>query len=108
MMVLFKLLKVSRAVLARRSGDDEYCGCGISYIWATSPNDPLQEACAWHDAAYMKGSDEQQRFTRSVVDKTFLDKMLNIASDDWKLRARAYLYYGIVRLFGSTFWEGDK
>lgn len=102
-----KLFRVSGAVLANRGGgDDEYCGCGISHIWATSPNDPLQEACAWHDAAYLEGSDEQQRFTRRVVDKTFLDKMLNIAGGNWKLKARAYLYYYIVRAFGHYWWEG--
>lgn len=86
--------------------DDSQVGCGISSIWMTSNNDIFFPACEFHDSAYEKDSFLQKKFTRAAIDKMFLNQMLVIAEENILLKARAYLYYYIVRIFGGKYWEG--
>lgn len=87
--------------------DDPIAGCGISNIWLTRVDDPFKSACDWHDSAYESGSSEQQIYSRKTVDTIFLNIMLREASTLY-LKARAHLFYGLVRAFGGKYWEGEK
>lgn len=88
--------------------DDKAEGCGISKIWITSENDHFHRACSWHDSAYLEGSEASKYLSRKETDHRFLVQMLGIAKNDPMLKAKAYFYYGLVRLFGGVFWEGLK
>lgn len=92
--------------------EDSYIGCGLSKLWAT-PNgegtakaDPFTPACIAHDKAYTEGSFEQKWFTRKQTDQGLLYHMLEIADDNFLLQCKAYLYYGLVRMFAGSLWEG--
>lgn len=87
--------------------EDPYDGCGVG-IASTSKKDPFYESCRWHDATYSDGSIWQDKYSRETIDKHFLQQMLLIAGDSYGLKMRAYLYYGLARLFGSRLWEGNK
>lgn len=82
--------------------EPDRCGIGIA---STEKDDPFVTACHWHDHAYTERSWHETNLTRKDVDKQFLLQMLTIAGDNRILKARAYLYYSLARLFGSTFWE---
>lgn len=89
--------------------DDKDCGCGISKIWFTGSKDPLLAACLWHDIAYTRNSFQQRSgWNRARVDNEFLRQMLAIAAAHLSatMKARAYVYYGIVRAVGWRWWEG--
>lgn len=86
--------------------DDKAEGCGISKIWLTREDDPFRPACNWHDSAYLEGSEASKHLSRKETDRRFLIQMLDIAKSDAKLRLKAIIYYGLVRLFGGRFWEG--
>ena len=81
--------------------------CGIK-PFQTTEVDPFHSACVWHDLAYVEGSDQQLTSSRAEVDSEFLLKMLDLASGSRIERIRAYLYYGIARLLGAFFWEGES
>lgn len=85
--------------------DDKHEGCGISPL-ATGKRDPFFDACRWHDDAYVRNSWHQYNLKRKETDLYFLKQMLSIAGDNPFLRARAYLYYRLARIFGRRFWEG--
>lgn len=85
--------------------EDKYDGCGVSTIWATSEKDPFFEACKIHDSFYSKGSPAQSLMTRKEADKILLNNMLKVANTPI-LKAKAYLFYGIVRALGGFYWEG--
>lgn len=88
--------------------DDCHTGCGI-WPFITGANDPLIPACSWHDSAYMKNSSQQQMgLTRKQIDDCFLRQMLLIAGSCSGLKLRAQMYYRIVRLLGSLWWEGKE
>ena len=82
-------------------------GCGVGPL-TTSKEDIFYPACVWHDKAYTRGSKYQEYMSRGDVDDIFLSKMLDIAEDNATKTAKAFLYYGLVRIFGGIFWEGKS
>lgn len=88
--------------------EDKEQGCGISKLWMTPREDPFFSSCQMHDGMYTKGSPIQDLLSRKEADTLFLKHMLNNSRNDWRLKARAYLYYAIVRLIGGLWWEGKK
>ena len=81
--------------------------CGV-YPFETSSKDTFTKACKLHDLAYIEGSIEQKIFSRKEVDQIFLKQMLELSGESKLKKAKAYTYYGLVRLFGGVFWEGSK
>lgn len=68
---------------------------------------PFQPSFQMHDRIF--GSRERGfvgGFTRYEADRLLLDSMLRIARErkSTRLRAEAYVYYGLARAFGSLFW----
>jgi len=61
-------------------------------------------ACGNHDEAYRRGSG----VSRGAADQQFLNEMLSAAGSNLIAITGAYLYYGIVSLFGGLFYEGDQ
>lgn len=83
------------------SDEPEDSGCGISWLWQVT-NDPLKPACDWHDTIYEHRLDGVTTPPLAVVDAEFLRMMLNLAGDSWRLRARAYFYWALARVWGLT------
>jgi hypothetical protein len=83
--------------------DDDCCGDGW---FQTSLRDPFLWACRWHDLSYQFHKASKQK-TRATIDSEFLVKMLNIAKRkrSLRLKARAYVFYSLVRLFGWKAWN---
>ena len=98
--------KAIRDFYKSRSFEDPTVACGV-WPFTTGPNDPMLNACAWHDKAYEEGSWYQEHMTRREVDQMFLSQMLIIAKDSKTLKLRAYTYYAVVRALGWMFWEGE-
>lgn len=94
--------KVRRARLSLLPNDDAV-GCGISYIGLFEASSAFQAACAMHDLEFEKNEAGTQPKTRAQVDREFLDNMLAVAPT-FRLRARAYVYFGLARTFGGLFW----
>lgn len=63
--------------------------------------EPFLDACLIHDNRY-----GHQTSTRAAADKELLDNMLARSYSLWD-KARAYLFYGAVRLLGGPIWR-DK
>lgn len=68
----------------------------------------FHEACNEHDWDYTTHRDESgNRITRLDADNRFLKNMRQ-ASPNWFVKnTLPFLYYGAVRLFGSTYWESN-
>jgi len=84
--------------------DRDICGFGILSL---PPEHPFTQACARHDRWYVRKSLEEQTPGRRRVDDLLLREMLHIAKEEksFKLKAQAYLYFGIAKLVGKIFWE---
>lgn len=78
-------------------------GVGIAWLWFIADH-PFHVPAVWHDQQYVLQEHGQQSFTRKQVDRIFYVECLNIAGDDWKLKAQAKLFYGIVRALGWCWW----
>lgn len=78
--------------------------CGIGPL-STGEDDPFIRMCEIHDKSFVLKEQGQETLSRKEVDDRFLRAMLIRAGDNWRLRARAYLYYGIARAFGGPFWK---
>lgn len=87
------------------SKDTEGTGCGIK-PFMTDKNDPFYDACSWHDQTYTQNSWQQLNFRRKIIDQIFYKQMLEIAGSNPLLKAKAWLYYKLARIFGARFWEG--
>lgn len=74
-------------------------GLGVSWLWKLSDNHPFYRAGVKHDRAY----DLKIEKTSKKADKIFLKECLEIATTK-SLKAQAYLFYGIVRLWGFFRW----
>lgn len=64
-----------------------------------------------HDIAYLRGSWHQANLSRYEVDRAFLFQLLELAKyGRFKplKRLQAYGMYGVVRLLGGLFWEGER
>ncbi len=82
--------------------DKDRCGVGS---FSTDSDDPFSAACEWHDLQYRRKEDKKSILSRKRVDEQFLKQMLEIAGDSWKLKAKAYFYYRVARLFGGPLWK---
>lgn len=83
---------------------DEKDRCGVG-AFSTDAHDPFNSVCEWHDKMFVLKEEGRQGFTRKEVDRRFLKAMLIQARGKKGLVARAYLYYGLSRLFGGPFWN---
>ena len=100
--------------------DDTEPGCGYGPL-KTSSEDPFMVACERHDEEYGKRDTGEQKRTRKVVDREFLEHMDAIAEIKCMatqskygrtaasirkvgLKARARVYYGLARVFGKLVW----
>ena len=80
-------------------------GCGIYPLIIRRTK--FVDACDWHDLAYLQKSWHQGNLSRKTVDKWFLTQMLGKANGRID-RIQAHLFYGIARLFGGFWWEGNR
>lgn len=83
--------------------DDNGKGCGISWLWLDAYGD-FKPACSIHDAEYGLNDGGVQPKTRKEVDDMFLQIMLNEAKGSTRKKAKAYIYYGLVRALGGLWW----
>lgn len=97
--------------LWKKEGEKDRCGGGFLH---TPQSDKLTPACEVHDHEYVKAESGEQTKSRKQVDDQFLDQMLTLVAyekNSWKrglLTVQAYTYYGIVRLVGGLFWDGER
>ena len=82
---------------------DEKTRAGVGAL-SLPEEDPLSKAAATHDFAYSSPA-YQKYHTREEADK-MLEKSIEALPGWRKLMAKPF--YGIVRLFGSRFWENKK
>lgn len=76
----------------------------LEWLW---PNDPLQDACYWHDLNYLQGSWASKHISQEDADRIFRAH-LNILKRNAPLGwLRAPLYYIAVRIGGRYFWDGN-
>lgn len=88
---------------------EDPCYCGV-WPFVTGPNDPFWPACVIHDRAWQDHIDGKTPYAHSSrpCDLEFLDNMLILAGDSWRLRIRAHLYYYIVRAYGELMWDQKR
>lgn len=77
---------------------EEEIGCGISWLWMTSKDDPFYNACKIHDILYdiAKTSTGYSATLLKEADVEFWRLIKEASKGSLKLRARAYLYYSLV------------
>jgi len=90
----------------KKEHDKDKCG---AYIFATKSDSVFTPACRIHDLEYVKNETGEQNKTRLQIDKEFLQNLLVIANEHSGVRktylvTRAYMYYGLVRVFGGLVW----
>lgn len=83
--------------------EDECEGCGIGYLGLIETVSPFVTACKIHDLEFSLKEQGKQSKTRAQVDRQFLENMLRVATT-FRLRALAYVYYGLARTLGGLFW----
>lgn len=83
---------------------DNKSECGIGPL-TTGLDDAFAVICDIHDQSFVLHEQGQETLTRKEVDARFLRAMLIRAGDSTSLKARAYLYYSIARVFGNPFWS---
>ena len=86
--------------------DDPRIACGYGHF--TIPAKDFIDACEWHDGAYLEKSWQERNLSRAEVDAWFRDQMLLIAGKNPLKRGLAWAMYGVTRVFGSFFWEGNR
>lgn len=82
----------------------EPIGCGISWLWILPENHPFMPYCEWHDLQYdyqREGAISHK--SSKWVDAEFLRGILSL-SPTKVLKAQAYLFYGLARLWGMFKW----
>lgn len=87
--------------------DDPLIQCG--YGWFSTRHvqkligmpEPFLSACLIHDQRY-----GDRKGKRREWDRELLRNMLEASISTWD-RARAYLFYGTVRLLGGPVWRGE-
>lgn len=78
--------------------------CGIG--WGSTSNDLFTPACKRHDHNYvLMGAGGGK--SRAEVDAELLQDMKTLIKfkGTWWLYPKAYLYYGIARVFGRFYWN---
>lgn len=88
--------------------DDPWTGCGISWLWGTSEDDPFYEACVWHDEATTEGSWYQKNKTLDYVQRVFKRKIDSIIARYPEYTIRGDAYKAIADLVTPFFWEGRQ
>ena len=85
--------------------DDKEPGCGYG-LFKTGEDDPLLRACDVHDARYGQHEvgKEFEPYSQARADREFLNNSLRLAGGSKILKARAYIYYGLIRTFGWLVW----
>jgi hypothetical protein len=83
--------------------EDECEGCGIGYLGLIETVSPFVPACLVHDLEFSLKEHGKQTKSRAQVDREFLENMLRVATT-FRLRALAYVYYGLARSLGGLFW----
>lgn len=88
--------------------DDPIVQCGygaFSTRWLQrifgKDKEPFLRSCQLHDARY-----GQKTGTRLEADRELLHNMLNASYSAWD-RARAWIFYGIVRGLGKKVWDDE-
>lgn len=79
--------------------DPHFDGCGISTLVYVEETHPFTPACNQHDTGYVL-----KELSRKQIDKRFFKNMLAIAGNSPALVSTAFLWFGIVRLFGGLVW----
>ena len=83
---------------------DNFCGAGP---FETGANDPMLDACNWHDNAYMRDKLHGGEELRAKDDAIFLKEELTL-NKLYNLppvaTVKSYVYYGLVRAFGWIPW----
>lgn len=82
----------------------EPIGCGISWLWLTSKDDPFYTACKWHDDMYDYHKHRKTMKTSKKIDDLFLKEMLRMSKGKLTLKLKAYLFYSLARLWGYFRW----
>lgn len=84
-------------------------GCGISWLWMLRKDHPFMPYCEWHDLQYDYRRMGALKYKSSRrVDDEFLRGLLSL-SPTLTLKAQAYLFYGLARIWGKFKWpEVDK
>jgi hypothetical protein len=95
---------------------DDKNQCGLAPL-ATGPEDPMIDACKFHDACYVVNKHNGERI-RNWCESKFAEKMENVVQSKhapfWKrqkLRLQARAYYLLARAVGLIpwyFWRGKK
>lgn len=86
--------------------DTKGWGCGAGRFLFKDPE--FHEVCEWHDKAHLHDSWHAKNMSRKETDQYFLNLMLKRAGSSLVLKAKAHLYYAIVRLVGWKYWEGER
>lgn len=73
-------------------------GCGPYWMPEWMKEKHFEKSCNIHDKDYT-----DTKIGRKKADDKFLDNMLENAETRPR-KAQAYLYYGLVRMFGWTSW----
>lgn len=90
----------------RREGiENKEEGCGVKFLFHTTPDDPFFTCCLIHDDAYDNIPPTE---STKDIDEKFYECCLAIAGQDKPLRARAKLYYYLCRLYGKGRWVLGK
>lgn len=79
--------------------------CGIT-PFSLPEGHKFTAACMAHDRLYKSREEGFPTLTRAQADKALLRSMLKIAKEEksLSLKAQAYAYYGLARVFGGIFW----
>ena len=79
--------------------------CGVK-PFALPKEHPFTRICYVHDLIFDR-KEAGENYTRGEADKLLLRGMLAIAKakKSYRLRAEAYVYYGLARAFGGLFWD---
>lgn len=88
---------------------DKVQGIGISWLWMLPDTHPFQRAALAHDQFYdarAKGTCLHE--TSEFADRVFYELCVEAADDSRKLKALAWLFYRIVRVWGFFNWPKPK
>ena len=87
------------------------CGAGITQkvmeLFTDREKNTFLEACKAHDRRYTMYHGESEE-TRKIIDRRFLDDMLELSGGSYWYRFKARLYYRAVRMFGGKFFKSKK
>jgi hypothetical protein len=67
---------------------------------------PFQPAAQMHDRIFESREKGFRTMSRDAADSALLASMLRIAEErkSASLKAQAYVFYGLARMFGGLFW----